>query len=74
MLKKILIIFLYFTFVLVLAKTTENSKKTTFQAPALSNSQSWTMVVVPDIQTYIKQIENHGILDMMFAWMVRQKK
>lgn len=74
MLKKILIIFLYFTFVLVLAKTTESSQKTTFQAPALSNAQSWTMVVVPDIQTYIKQIENHGILDMMFAWMVRQKK
>lgn len=74
MLKKFLIIFLCFTFVSVLAKTTENSQKTTFQAPALSNSQSWTMVVVPDIQTYIKQIENHGILDMMFAWMVRQKK
>ena len=42
-------------------------------APALENPQSWTMVVVPDIQTYIKQIENQGILDMMLAWIVRRR-
>ena len=41
--------------------------------PALENPQSWTMVVVPDIQTYIKQIENQGILDMMLAWIVRYR-
>ena len=44
------------------------------KAPALENPQSWTMVVVPDIQTYIKQIENHGILDMMLAWIVRRRE
>lgn len=32
------------------------------------------MVVVPDTQTYIKQIENHGIMDMMMAWMVRRRE
>jgi hypothetical protein len=42
-------------------------------APALENPQSWSMVIVPDIQTYIKQIENHGILDMMLAWIVRRR-
>ena len=42
-------------------------------APALENPQSWTMVIVPDIQTYIKQIENQGILDMMLAWIVRRR-
>ena len=42
-------------------------------APALENPKSWTMVVVPDIQTYIKQIENQGILDMMLAWIVRRR-
>ena len=47
--------------------------KAAVKAPALSDPQSWTMVVVPDIQTYIKQIENHGILDMMLAWMVRRR-
>ena len=43
-------------------------------APALENPNSWTMVVVPDIQTYIKQIENQGILDMMLAWIVRRRE
>ena len=42
--------------------------------PALSDDKSWTMVIVPDIQTYIKQIENNGILDMMLAWIVRRSK
>ena len=42
-------------------------------APALTDPQSWSMVVVPDIQTYIKQIENQGILDMMLAWIVRRR-
>ena len=45
-----------------------------YQRPALENPQSWTMVVVPDVQTYIKQSENHGILDLMLAWIVRRKK
>ncbi|MBR2364147.1 MAG: hypothetical protein IKA79_03000 [Lentisphaeria bacterium] len=43
------------------------------RVPALTDPQSWTMVVVPDIQTYIKQIENQGILDMMLAWIVRRR-
>ena len=42
--------------------------------PALTASGSWTMVVVPDTQTYIKQIENNGILDMMMAWIVRRRE
>ena len=40
--------------------------------PKLENPQSWTMVVVPDVQTYIKQIENQGILDMMLSWIARR--
>ena len=46
----------------------------TVKAPALTDENSWTMVVVPDTQTYIKQIENQGILDMMFAWIVRRRE
>ena len=42
--------------------------------PALTHPQSWNMVIVPDIQTYIKQIENQGILDMMLAWIVRRRE
>ena len=43
------------------------------KAPALSDKQSWTMVVVPDIQGYVSKATNHGILDMMMAWLVTYK-
>ena len=52
---------------------TEKQANADFQFPALEDPQSWTMVIVPDTQTYIKQIENNGILDMMFAWIVRRR-
>ena len=42
-------------------------------APALTDPRSWTLVMVPDIQTYVKQMENNGILDMMLAWIVRRR-
>lgn len=45
-----------------------------YRPPALTNPQSWTMVVVPDIQTYVKQMENHGILDLMLSWIVRRRE
>ena len=44
------------------------------KVPALENPQSWTMVVVPDIQGYVSKETNHGILNMMMAWMVTNKK
>ena len=44
------------------------------QKPVLENPQSWTMVVVPDIQAYICKWVNHGILNMMCAWIVYNKK
>lgn len=49
-------------------------EKTKYPMPKLSDSRSWTMVIVPDTQTYIKQIENQGILDMMLAWIVRRRR
>lgn len=52
---------------------TVQAKAAAAPAPALTDANSWTMVIVPDIQTYIKQIENHGILDMMLAWIVRRR-
>ena len=45
-----------------------------YVAPALSNPKSWTMVVVPDTQAYSARAVNHGILDMMLAWMVLQRE
>ena len=56
------------------AAEAKTAKKTVYKAPALTNPQSWTLVVVPDIQTYIKQMENQGILDMMLTWIVRRRE
>ena len=41
-----------------------------YEAPQLSHPDSWTMVVVPDIQFYIKKRRNHGVLDLMFSWLL----
>ncbi len=42
----------------------------TFEPPKLSDPASWTMVVVPDVQAYVERPRNHGILDIMNAWIV----
>ncbi|MBO5765129.1 MAG: hypothetical protein J6S24_02490, partial [Lentisphaeria bacterium] len=58
-------------------KKAPKKKKTNYypnlKVPALSDKQSWTMVVVPDIQGYVSKATNHGILDMMMAWLVTYK-
>ena len=56
------------------AKKAKPAKKAVRGLPKLTDPQSWTMVVVPDVQTYIKQIENQGIMDMMLAWIVRRRE
>lgn len=40
-----------------------------FIAPTLENQKSWTMVVLPDPQTYVKFERNQGIFDLMTAWV-----
>lgn len=41
----------------------------TYKAPALSSPSSWSMIVVPDPQSYVKFGRNQGILDLMTAWI-----
>ncbi len=45
-----------------------------YQPPALENPQSWSMVVVPDTQAYSQHPTNHGILDLMMAWIVNNRE
>ena len=40
------------------------------QPPKLSHPDSWTMVVVPDVQAYTERACNNGILDIMNTWIV----
>jgi hypothetical protein len=42
---------------------------TEYTSPALSSPDAWSMVVVPDVQFYIKMRRNHGIVDLMNTWI-----
>ncbi|MCM4166289.1 hypothetical protein KCTC52924_03217 [Arenibacter antarcticus] len=41
----------------------------TYSAPKLSHPDSWSIILVPDTQTYVKFERNHGILETMTAWI-----
>lgn len=42
--------------------------------PALSNSNSWSMILLPDPQTYMKYDYNQPLFDLMMAWIVRSQE
>lgn len=42
--------------------------------PALENKDSWTMIVLPDPQTYIKNEINQPIFSIMTRWIKKNKK
>jgi len=48
----------------------EPGSKIPYQPPKLSHPDSWTMVVVPDVQAYTERACNNGILDIMNTWIV----
>ena len=43
--------------------------QTGYQKPALENKESWSMIMIPDIQNYVKWGRNQPILDLMTAWI-----
>ncbi|SEG00455.1 3',5'-cyclic AMP phosphodiesterase CpdA [Sphingobacterium lactis] len=47
--------------------------KQSFQQPTLSDSTSWTLVLLPDIQNYVKFQRNQPILDVMMNWIVQHR-
>ncbi len=40
-----------------------------YQKPALEQKGSWSVIMVPDIQNYVKWGRNQPILDLMMAWI-----
>jgi hypothetical protein len=56
------------------AMVTAQSGQAVYQAPALENPQSWTMVVLPDLQSYSKFARNQGIMDLINAWALDQRE
>src|SRR5690606_26111810 len=40
-----------------------------YTAPRLSHADSWSLVLVPDPQSYVKFERNQGVLDLMTGWI-----
>lgn len=40
-----------------------------YEPPGLSNPDSWTLILLPDPQSYVKFGRNQGILELMTAWI-----
>jgi hypothetical protein len=45
------------------------AQEDSYRAPALENSASWSLVLIPDIQNYVKWSRNQPILELMMAWI-----
>lgn len=40
-----------------------------YQKPALEQKGSWSLIMVPDLQNYVKWQRNQPLMDLMFAWI-----
>lgn len=43
--------------------------QSSFEKPKLSNADSWSIIVLPDVQNYSKFNRNQPILDLMMSWV-----
>lgn len=55
--------------VLTVLSITLNAQRRTNEVPTIESEKSWTLVVLPDPQTYVKFERNQGIFDLMTAWI-----
>lgn len=61
--KRLSILFLFF----VIIQPTFSQEE--YISPKLSSSDSWTLILVPDTQSYVKFGRNQGILELMTGWI-----
>ncbi|HEY9488011.1 MAG TPA: metallophosphoesterase [Chryseosolibacter sp.] len=59
---QILVLFILFSF-------SASGQQQNFNTPQLEKEKSWTLVLLPDPQTYVKFERNQGIFDLMTAWV-----
>lgn len=50
----------------------EANAQEVYQAPTRSQEDSWSLILVPDTQTYVKFGRNQPILDLMTSWIREQ--
>lgn len=58
-----------FLILIALAASNVTAQQSSYTPPALENEKSWTLVVLPDPQTYVKFERNQGIFDLMTGWI-----
>ncbi|RNC66090.1 metallophosphoesterase [Proteiniphilum sp. X52] len=49
---------------------TLSAQQNDYTKPSLSDGDSWSLILLPDVQTYVKFDYNQPILDLMLAWVV----
>ena len=59
--------FIFFVVVFICARPAKAQE--TYEPPKLSNPDSWTLILLPDPQTYVKFGRNQGILELMTGWI-----
>lgn len=67
--KSIIPKFLPVLFVLVVVSLSVTAQQKKYEAPALSDSNSWSVIMLPDPQTYQKFGRNQPIFELMTAWV-----
>lgn len=56
-------------FLLLLAVNFSILGQVKYEKPKLSNPSSWSMIIIPDPQSYVKFSRNQGVLDIMTSWV-----
>lgn len=54
-------------FTLLLLSTVDGQE--TYEPPKLSSEDSWSMIIIPDPQTYVKFGRNQPLFELMTAWI-----
>lgn len=60
---------LFLAFVLGIAVHFNAQSQEKYQEPKLNNPESWSMILLPDPQTYVKFERNQPVLSLMMAWI-----
>lgn len=57
---------------LICLLASRSSAQTDYQPPRLSDTNAWSIILMPDVQSYVKFERNHGILELMTGWISEQ--
>lgn len=60
---------IYLLFLLTFYISNNAQAQGKYVAPALSKADSWSMILLPDPQTYVKYERNQPLLELMTAWI-----